>query len=232
MKGLNPVQPTPLYQRVAQELERYIHINHLKPGDRLPSERELAERLQVSRTVVRESLRMLNITGFVNIRIGQGAYVGEPEMANLLSVVTQWIPEHERGYQPLMEAREALEVYATGLAAERSTPKDIAYMERILRETELKIETGDNVLEEDIAFHQSIFEATGNPILLRLLRIIGEGLVTIRQRTLEAGQTACDVVEDHRRVLEALKTKDRAAAEDAMRTHLSRVKRALPALER
>ncbi len=231
MKGLQPVQPTPLYQRVAQEIERYILANQLKPGDRLPSERELAERLQVSRTVVRESLRMLNITGFINIRIGQGAYVGEPEMAHLLSVVTQWIPERERGYLPLMEAREALEVYATGLAAERATPKDIAYMERILDETELKIATGENVLEEDIAFHQSIFEATGNPILLRLLRIIGEGLVTIRERTLEAGQSARDVVVEHREILQAIKTQDRHTAEGAMRMHLAKVKKALPTFE-
>src|SRR5690625_938436 len=90
VKELQPIRSAPLYRRVAEELERYISTNKLKPGDRLPSERELAERLEVSRTVIRESLRMLNITGIINIRIGQGAFVGEPEMARLLSVVTQW----------------------------------------------------------------------------------------------------------------------------------------------
>lgn len=231
MTDLSPIEQTPLYKQVADKIQRYIHSNELKPGDRLPSERELGERLQVSRTVVREALRMLSIMGLVRIRIGQGAFVGEPEMSELLTVVTQWIPESELGYLALLEAREALEVYAAGLAAERANPEDLAYMEEILQGTQEKIEGDGDVLEEDLAFHQAIFEAASNPVLIRLLRIIGEGLVTTRQQALQAGNTIRDVLEDHRTILTAIRNGTSKDAADAMKMHLAKVKDVIRAMD-
>ena len=217
------VKPSYVYHEVARELERYIAANELQPGDPMPSERELCAQLSASRPSLREALRMLELVGLVETRRGGRTVVGSFDLRLLTEWIGRSIPRSNENMRGLLVVREVLEVRAAELAAERITPEECAELEEILRRTEEKAERGEEVLDEDIAFHEVVFRSCGNAVLQRLSDVISGLLYDLRQDVLAGAGGGAGMLVHHRRVAAALVARDPEQAGEAMGEHIRSV---------
>src|SRR5437773_7539423 len=150
---LEPVKSIRIYEDIVRQVKALIADGRLNSGDRLPPERELAERFRVSRTSVREALRSLQSRGLIEIRAGEGAFVRDISVDTLIEPLALVILPHREAVGELFEARRLLEPAIAALAARRATPDEIAEMERILEEQSKEVVQGRTGLTQDAAFH-------------------------------------------------------------------------------
>jgi GntR family transcriptional repressor for pyruvate dehydrogenase complex len=209
-----------LYRRLADAIAADIEAGKYKVGERLPTERELAEAFGVSRPTLREALIALEMVGMIEARHGLGIYVTRAQMP-----VTNTAYDGEIGAFELIEARRLFEGEAAALAAATIDDEALAELERLLQrmtdEEELQGEDADK------EFHLVIARATGNGAIIATV----ENLWELRNRsplarnilTRARGAGLAPRVAEHRRVLDALKAHDPPAARQAMRDHLERV---------
>jgi GntR family transcriptional repressor for pyruvate dehydrogenase complex len=216
-------EPT-LAERVAESILKRIVAGEFKPGDKLPSERELGEQFGVSRTVVREAVRGLTGRGVVAVRAGSGLRVAAIDPAAVSESLALLLRSHDEfDYRHVHEVRVMLEVEMAGVAAERATDAEI---ERLRRAAEA-MERADGFEEaalRDLEFHRAIARATHNPFYLVLHDAIGDALVAVRRENHARGGRE-DAVESHRQIIEHIAAHDRPAAEAAMRHHLEIVEK-------
>ncbi len=173
--------PTALHRRetltsqLVRALTQRIAEGVLKPGDRLPTELELIEAFAVSRTVVREALSSLKATGLVTTQQGVGAFVREPPPAPLQAPVANL--DMLQDVVQVLELRIGVEVEAVALAAQRREPHHVEGMRDAVARMAAAIESGDDTVEPDLAFHRIIPEATGNPHFTHLFSYLGALLI-------------------------------------------------------
>jgi GntR family transcriptional regulator, transcriptional repressor for pyruvate dehydrogenase complex len=217
--GLQPIARSPLYEQVVERLRAFIDAQQLKPGDRLMSERELAEQLGVSRTSVRQGLTALRVLGLVEIKHGDGVYLVRSPRDVIPSLASE-IVGSEVDHPMIWEVREAIEVQAARLAARRRSAADLRAMRKALDLMETAIAGGDDGIQEDRRFHHAIVDAAGNP----LLRQMTEQLADVIDRTSEASLTLAGrpqvSLQSHRSILAAIEARDEAAAAEEMRQHV------------
>ena len=206
----------------ARRLRDWIVQYAMAEGDRLPPETELAPRLGVSRTVLREAVARLQAQGELISRRGSGVFVGRPAEQGLrLAPGDRLVVEDILGD---LELRVALEVEASGLAARRRSSDHIAAMQRAMAEQ--AVAAGREAASAaDFAFHRAIAIGSGNPRFVHLLDQMGLG--AIPRSRLQSGETtgpdyAAQLEAEHRAILDAIVAQDPAYARDAMRLHLSR----------
>lgn len=205
-------------EMVARELMRHvIHSEHIRAGDRLPSERELAEAFGVGRAAVREALKSLSILGVLDIRPGSGAYLIPPNSEILSNTFEIGLLLGEQSVDEIVEIRTLLEVAIARLAAERRDGTDIDELETIVRKMSV-IDTPDEFTELDIAFHLRLAACTRNRTLVDLLTSV-QSLLRVWIIRITTAQTG-DFVAPHREVLEAVRAGNPDAAERAMRSHM------------
>lgn len=216
---LKKFQRQRLYDAVAEALSDYISQKNLKTGDRLPSEHDLCEQLGVGRTSLREALRSLQNAGVVDIKMGRGIYVRGDDLEFLLTRVQPLI---QRGTDlwDLSEVRELLEVHAARLAAERRSQQHLAALQNQLQRGEEKASQGDYRVEDDLAFHSLVFEASGNKVLLQLTSIVGELMRNLRQDRLTTNEMQSRAIAEHRALYEAIEARRSTKAASAMRAHV------------
>ena len=216
-----PRHGTRLYQALAEKITRLIASGEFNPGDRLPAERELATMFQVSRPTVREAIIALEIEGLVEVRLGSGVYVisRTPSREGI---------ERDIGAFELTEARILIEGEAAALAAANITDDEIAELERMLAEMEAANQTGAGSGEiVDKRFHEYLAGCTRNGAMqsavehLWMVRNRSPQCVRTFQKSRTKGHKP--VIDEHRRIVEALRQRDPAAARTAMRDHLGRV---------
>ena len=164
-----PVDRTELYHEIAGQLQEMIGRGVFKPGDRLPSEQDLAERFKVSRVLVREAYRALESRGLIEIREGDGAYVHEVSQDELYQSMLDFLVSRKETIQEVIQVRLSLEPEVAYSAAQNATDDDIRELEAILARHEEKAAHGDPGVEEDELFHHTIARMTGNRFLLCLL---------------------------------------------------------------
>lgn len=217
--GLQPITRSPLYEQVVERLRDFIDARQLRPGDRLMSERELAEQLGVSRTSVRQGLTALRVLGLVEIKHGDGVYLLRSPR-DVISSLASEIVGSEVDHPMIWEVREAIEVQAARLAARRRSDADLKTMHEALELMETAIAGDDDGILEDRSFHHAIVEAAGNP----LLRQLTEQLADVIDRTSQASLTLAGrprvSLESHRAILAAIEAQDEAAAAEEMRQHV------------
>lgn len=210
-----------LYQRVAEQLAAVINEGEYKPGSRLPAERKLAERFEVSRPTVREAIIALELAGFVEVRGGSGVYVcdGEKNKLNASSL--------DVGPFDILEARILFEGEAAELAAKKITDAELAEVRQALDDMVTENE-GEPICEKaDEHFHMLIARATQNDAIVSVcshlwnLRNSSPVSARILEKVRQAGSKPR--IEEHHAILEALEQRDGAAARAAMREHLTRV---------
>ena len=217
---LAPVKSTRIYEEIVRQVKGMIAEGRLKSGDRLPPERELAEKFVVSRTSVREALRALQSLGLIEIRAGDGAFVRQVSVDALIEPLAFVILSEREAVGELFEARRLLEPAMAGLAAERATPDEILEMERILEEQAKEVAAGRTGLAQDAAFHDAIAGAAHNRAITRIVHVLVDLLARTREESLHTPGRPTRSHEDHRRVLAAIQNRDRDAAQKAMHDHL------------
>lgn len=216
-----------LYEQVGVAIRDFIASSRLKQGDALPSERELCETLGVSRTSLREGLRALSMLGVVEVRTGQGMFVGDVDFRTFVDAIPASMLDGPEDVQALMEIRETLEVLAARRAAARCTPDVIRRLEAAVERMEEKVRTGQSSLDEDIEFHDIILHAAESRLLTQVLGAIADLIRYIRKEGLKKRGFSSQAVDQHRAIMEALRGQDPRAAAEVMRLHMEIVLRDL-----
>lgn len=213
-----------LYKEVSKQVEKLI-LTGLKPGDRLPGERELAEIMKVSRGSLRDALLRLEVIGLVESRPGAGTVVRELSVEELVTPLAKIVASKGPLVRDLLDFRKMLEPSLAARAARHASPEDIAEMERILSRQDKKIHAGRLAIEEDSEFHYRIALASGNRVVLKVLDVLMDLLRGTRERSLQIGGRAQKSFAGHRRILAAIRRRDAVAAGATMRRHVEEIEK-------
>jgi DNA-binding FadR family transcriptional regulator len=217
------VSPEPrLYRVVADRIQQLIHEENIGPGERLPSERDLALKLSVSRASLREALLALELGGVIEVRGGSGVYVSEAAPSG------NSVPEAGPGPFEVLSARRMIEAEVAAIAARMATDSAV---DEILRAVEVMERQHADKSSNELAdrnFHLAIARATGNSALVGVIGYLWDQRGTLWHKLKEHFQTEelrLNTLDDHRRIVEAIAARDPAEAKRAMRAHLERVTR-------
>lgn len=228
--GLTPVRPVRLYAQVVDQVLDMLSGGTLVPGDRLPPERELAARFEVSRASLRQALTAIEVSGYIEIRPGSGAYVvatPEPKQpgssaGSLAEIATSAAPLE------ILEARALVEPGVARLAADRRTEADLFVMRDLIDEMSAAIDVGTDGWEADWGFHAALGAATKNASIEAFAAAFQQQMEQpvwslMRARNLEHGGHARGYIHDHERILRAIENGDGALAERVMTAHIEHV---------
>jgi GntR family transcriptional repressor for pyruvate dehydrogenase complex len=220
-------------ERVAGQLRELIEAGSLRDGEQLPSERELAERLGVSRSTVREAVQFLGALGLVEIRHGLGTFVrAEGDRAQLPSEWLRWTQRHKVHVHELLEVRRGLEALAAELAAESGAGEGLSGLEEALAAMEAALDGPDvpALVEADMAFHSGLAAASGNAALRHLTDSLGRELLRERGAIWNEPGRPERSLREHRAIYDAVRAGDPLAARAAVVEHLRSVERDVDAL--
>lgn len=217
------VRKTKVYEEVAKQIQRLILDRVLKPGDKLPPERELAEKFDVSRSSVRDAIRSLELLGLLEPRQGEGTVVREVSAESLVNPLTTMLVRKRELVGELLDVRRMIEPPLAARAAAHASREEIAYLEDILRRQKEKVAQGEVAIEEDSEFHYAIATAAKNSVVLKVLDVLMDLLRESRERSLQVEGRLQKSFRGHRRILGAIRRHDTAAAEAAMHQHLEEI---------
>lgn len=224
---LKPVKTRRIYEEIVEQIRLLVSDGQVKAGDKLPSERELAERLQVSRASVREALSALEMMGLLEIRSGEGTYI---KQVNIDSVVAplSWVLSMEKDIVlELLEVRKILETQAAVLAAERAGEAELKEMNEALEEMQNDLHMGRLGDTPDLNFHYAIARGTKNKILIRLMNAISDTMLqtlrTSRTKLFESEGIPERLYHEHLSIYQAIKAKESKEARILMLDHLDGV---------
>jgi GntR family transcriptional repressor for pyruvate dehydrogenase complex len=227
------VQPEKLSASVAKQIELLILRGILRPGERLPSERDLAEQLGVSRPSVRDAVAALQEKGLLSSRAGAGIYVAEVLGSAFSPALVRLFGEHEEAVFDYIAFRRDMEGLAVERAARVGSDTDLQVVDRIFHKM-VAAHAQQNPVEEarlDAEFHLAIIEASHNTVMLHMMRsmfeLLREGVFYNRQVMFKQRTTREALLEQHRAINVGLQARDPAAARSAVEAHLDYVERAL-----
>jgi len=214
-------------EEIVSQIREQIAEGELKAGDRLPSERDMAQQLGVSRPTVREALQVLEHTGFVEIRQGSGTYIKDIGKQSLTDPLQILIQGSDRRYSEVYEFRNAIEVWAVGLAAQRIDPKELSRIGDII-ETMKELRAQKKPVDElDAKFHLSIARACHNRIYYHVARTILHLFTQVahisHKELFLSDHDQAELMQDHEAIFKAIKAKDANKARALMQHHLNRV---------
>ena len=201
------------------------------PGDRLPPEREMGLRFGVSRTVVRDAMRLLAFRGVVVVRPGSGVFVARADSsatAESLRIMVEG--SIDLGYEKVHEVRETIEARVVELAAERATASELARLNDLLVKM-VAAPTGEAFAVADAEFHLTLADLAHNDLFRLLLEAIGGVMTEVRRQTAYLPGARQNAAEEHRCIAEALARRDARGARQAMQDHLAQVRTAVRELD-
>ena len=211
---MSKIKKAAVYEEVMVRLADFLQQGRLKPGDRLPSERALAERMHVSRATIREALRAMQLKGLIVSRHGSGSFIagGTPEdLANAL---------HHLALQDIFELRLLIEPSIAALAAQRANRQDLLRLESILQQQESELREKRMTGATDAAFHSALAEATHNRALLQVGATVMKVISPSRNESLQTTERARVSLGSHRRIVSAIQAGDPVGARQAMEEHI------------
>lgn len=210
--------------KIIRQIRELITSGQLNPGDRLPPERKLAERLGVGRTNVRDAIKKLEFYGILKTLPQSGTIVSGIGIAALEGLITDVLKLENSDFNALVETRLMLEVESAKLAAERRTEEDIKNIKAALKAFEYKVEEGEQGVEEDLLFHLQIAEASKNSVLKSLMLIIIPDVIKeFKQLEICKDGRYYKALEEHKIIVNHIINQDVDKVEEAMRIHLSEV---------
>jgi GntR family transcriptional repressor for pyruvate dehydrogenase complex len=212
-----PVLRSRLYEQVADQITSWIKENGLQPGDRLPPERELAQRLGVSRATLSQALVALEVIGVVVVRHGDGTLLTERART---APVIEAIRAHADRLPEIIEARDALESKLAALAAARRTDADLTAIRSALDAMERDIDAGGRGVEGDEAFHAAVTAAARSELLAQMMTAIHDLIRETRLESLSQPGRPRESLAGHRKVADAIAAGDPDAATQAMHEHV------------
>jgi len=211
-----------LYTQIADQIQDLIVARSLHPGDKLPSERELAEQLGISRTVVREAIRTLCVRGLVKVKPGCGTYVETltPQAALASIELLLRLRQTPELLDNLYEIRRMVEIEVAGLAAGRATEADYAALEAAVEGMVADRDEPELFTKHDLAFHAALAAATHNDLFSTLLGPIANLWLEVILISYHAPGAAQEGIDHHRTILTCLRQHDRGRARQAMHKHI------------
>jgi GntR family transcriptional repressor for pyruvate dehydrogenase complex len=216
-----------LYEQITEQIQSRIMTGELRPGDKLPPERELAEQFGVSRTAVREAVKALHEKGLLEVRPGNGTFI-----SNITDTTSEVMRDSldlivnvglVNGLVELMQVRTLLEPGIAALAAEMATEANIQAMQQAVDTMDTALDNADVYVEADLKFHRALATASQNSLITILLDPIVDLLREQRKRIflVEGGPERGQY--HHKRILKAVATRQPLAAREAMAVHLKQV---------
>ena len=214
--------PDSLTIRVTDHVLEYIRRNQLSSGDGLPSELKTSTELGVSRGVVREAFRALEVAGVLVKENGRSPKVGTLNSDFLTHLMVHALSTRQVSLRQIIEARASLEVNAAGMAAERATPEEIGKLRDAVEGMRHSADRFSAFVQHDLDFHQAINEATGNP----LIEIISGAMIESIRESMRSGlrqrrgvEDVLHVAENHSVIVDAIEARDSSQARAWMRKH-------------
>jgi len=220
-----PIQSNKVFEQIAEQIESRILSGELRSGDRLPTERELAEQFHASRTAVREAMKSLAQKGLVDMRPGRGTIVIDGTTQAVRHSLDLMMKFGQAGDSTnLVEVRGIFEPEIAALAAARATDAEIAAMRAAVAIMDANLRNADLYIRADNDFHQALAKATQNSLILTLVNSIVVLLSEQRKQifTVDGGPERGQV--HHKHILETIIHRDPEAAREAMRAHLQQVR--------
>lgn len=212
--------------KIIRQIKELISSGQLKPGDKLPPERLLSERLGVGRSYLRDAIRKLEFYGIVKTLPQSGTVVAGLGITALEGLITDVLMLEEHDFQSLVETRLFLEKQIVRLAAERRTEEDLEGLEKALEAYAAKVKNGKQAVEEDLMFHVRIAEASKNSVLKSLLLIITPDILTsFTENNVCGGGRPYGALDEHLEILEHIRNMNPDKAEESMHDHLSGIKK-------
>lgn len=208
--------------QLAVRLERMILADELRAGTRLPPEREFAEQLGVSRSSLRDALRVLELRSLIERKRGRGTVVLGIANTQHANALASGLDVDRSDLINVMEVRACIEPPVAARAAERATPVNIAQLTQLVSEMTPNLPTHEFV-QLDRLFHRTIAQYTHNPLLLRLLDRVSEITEVSRKGNLYSRSRQRSSIEEHRAILQAIANRDPVAAFDAASRHVQSI---------
>ncbi len=229
-----PIRPTKVYEQIAAQIEQRILSGELRQGDRLPTEDELEEQFQASRTSVRQAMKSLAQKGLVEMRPGRGTIVinaTSQAMHHSLELLMRVGQDGRETNSLLVEVREMLEPEIAFLAATRATQEQVPAMQLAVKAMDASLQDVETYIAADNQFHRSLAQATQNVLVLALIDSIVDLLSEQRKQifAVEGGPERGQVY--HKQILEAIVHRDPIMARQAMQAHLLQVRTDVAALK-
>ncbi|MEJ8546983.1 FadR/GntR family transcriptional regulator [Brevibacillus borstelensis] len=221
---LDSLQERKVYEGILLQIHQIVQEKNLRPGDKLPSERELSEQLGAGRSSVREALRALELLGLIETRRGEGTFLKHYRHNRLIDILGFFILRDYKTKKDLIEMRRILELDAVRMACRRAAAKHFEEMERILAAAEERIGQGEIPTEEDYQFHRVICRSSRNSILHRIWAPLVEYSDSVRSESLSREGRARSAVNEHRQIMEAIRAGDEEKAVERMKKHLENSK--------
>ena len=224
-KAFRAIHKTRLSEDIIEQVRDLIASGRLKPGDRLPAERELAQTFSVSRSAVREAIRAMESLGILEARPGEGTFVRvraeSPERDPISAALYQaWSTQRK-----LFEVRQVIEPDLAALAARRATAEHIEKLRTILKEQEIGLRHGESGSKQDAMFHYVTAEATGNEVLVQIMDSLMDLLSKTREASLQHDERRTQSLKQHQAILNAIEARKPLVAERRMREHIHAIER-------
>ncbi|MHA7298011.1 FadR/GntR family transcriptional regulator [Pseudarthrobacter sp. MDT3-1] len=218
--GLERVSRPRLYEQLVEQILAYIESAQLVPGDLLPAERDLADRLGVSRATLAQALVALEVLGVIDVQHGTGAVLAR--RSSVASVI-KGLREHQSRLPEIVEARSTLEVKLAALAAERRAEEDLAAIDAALEVMAAEIGGGERGAHGDELFHQAVTGAAHSAVLAQLMAVIAEMILETRIESLGQPGRPEQSLASHRTIADAIRAQDPTGAAAAMLAHIELV---------
>lgn len=213
--GIHEIQ-----KQIIANLKELINFKNLEPGDKLPSERMLSEKFNVTRSNLREALQTLEFYGLVKSIPQSGTFIADIGITALNGMIDDILYLPVPSFKDLVEARIFLELKGVKLAALRRNEDDLVNMENALADYSEKVVRGENALQEDLLFHLAIAKASGNPTLNTfMLKITPEIINNFEKHHVCDKDTAFKGIQEHKAIIDAIRERNPDAAKNAMKIH-------------
>jgi GntR family transcriptional regulator, transcriptional repressor for pyruvate dehydrogenase complex len=220
-----PIKPKLISDQVFEQLRDLIYRGYLKPGDRMMTERELAQELGVSRPTVRDALHKLVAMDLVEHRQGQGTFVSSPAAKKDKNPLAAVMESQNATLEDLLEVRLGLETQAAALAAQRATTEDIQELDKCLQEMVAEITEGRLGIDADVSFHMAIAFATKNSVHVNMMRsfydLLFFGIKENLHQLYENAENLKKVIEQHHAIVDGIRRHDPEAAYTGMKRHIN-----------
>lgn len=209
---------------VVEQIEQVILSGQLQPGDRLPSERELAEQFGLSRMTIRDALRILESTGFIEIKLGAGggAFIREPNFDPLSNSLSSMLKFKKATILELAEARKIVETATAELAAQRATAEDLEALRLAVESAKQAYESGDSnyTPQYSVDFHAALAQAAKNYVLDLTVNSFRTLFYEVLEQLLPTSDMAERAIRDHWAIYKAIEARDSERARQLMTEHL------------
>ncbi len=209
-----------IQNQIISKIRDLMNYKNLEPGDKLPSERQLSDKFEVSRTNVREAIQKLEFYGILKSKPQSGTFVADIGQVAMNGMMEDILRLEDPDFKSLVETRILLELKTVRLAAQRRTEEDLEQMREALEAYSKKVENGEDAVQEDLLFHLAIAKASGNSTMNTFMLIITPEIITKFEE-----HHVCDKglafmgIQEHQEVFDAIKNQDPQLAKEKMKVH-------------